>query len=481
MPNYTTSYSTKGQRPTRRSQPQPHMRRNPKGGYQLPRGAKRTKRRSGATYLHRSQGFGGRRRGYRASGNNSRKPYALIAIGCAFLFFVASIIWYANRSVDITVNDETVGVRINSTIQQYIDDNGLSEQYDSGNLLAVDDSVLERGAGDRYAVTLDGEEVPVDELGEHELTGGEVLTIGDGKDVYEEHDVEATTIEPTITIDGHGAVQYVSQWGIPGRSEVWTGHTSGKTQDRGVVQEVVNCEVSAVSVVPDDGERVVALTFDEGPSEYTEQILEILEEKDVEATFFLSGDAVDADPEAASAIAESGNEIGSNTYSDTSLAQLSGDDLRSQITRGFDAIENATGKRVSLLRAPFGTFPDTTWCESMDLVSAVISWNVDSGDWLLPGAESVADTVVSSVKPGNVVLLTDSSATGAQLVEALPQIIDRLRENGYEILSLSDLIATDTDLAEAVDLTKVSMPEDAALPVIASEDDGAASSDEAAA
>lgn len=459
MPNYTTSYSRS----------KPHMRRGRGGpGYQLPSARQRTARRRGAVYLNHSQGFGRRRQGFRAGGNNSRKPYAIIAVACAFLFFIASIIWYVNRSVEITLNGESASVRINSTIEQLISDQGLDETTQAGDLLAVDDSVLEREGGDRYAITLNGKSVSLDDISTTELTGGEEVTVEDGPDTYEEHDVQATTIAPTLTVSGTGAFQYVKTWGVPGRSEVWTGKQSGITADRGVVKEVVNCEVAASSVSPDEG-SYIALTFDEGPSDYTQQIVQILKDKGVKATFFLSGDAVEANPAAAKAIADAGCELGSNSYSDTNLTKLAGDELRDQLTRGFDAIDEATGSSVSLLRAPYAAFSDENWAEAMDLVSAVVSWNVDSGDWLLPGADQVVSDVCDSVRNGNVVLLTDNVETGAQTVEALPDLIDQLQDKGYTLVTLSELVKTDESLAEALNLSKVSMPKDAVLPTIAEE------------
>ncbi len=462
MPNYTTSYSPK----------KPHMRRNTKDqGYLRP--GRRAQRRPGAQYLNHSQGFGRKRKGFRAGGNNSRKPYAIIAVGCAALFFAASVIWYMNRGVGITLNGNEVSVRINSTIEQVIEDQGLDETTVAGNLLAVDDSVLEKRGGERYSVTLDGKAVALDALSSTSLTGGEELTVEDGADTYEEHDVAATTIAPTVTVKGTGAIQYVKTWGVPGRSEIWTGLVSGKTADRGVVQEVVNCEIAASSVSPEDG-KYVAITFDEGPSSYTSQIVDILKEKGVKATFFLSGDAVEANAAAAKTLADAGMELGSNSYSDTDLSKMSGDELRQQIQRGFDAIKSATGEDVHLLRAPYATFSLENWAETMDMLSAVVSWNVDSGDWLLPGANQIVEDVCGSVRSGNIILLTDNAATGEQTVEALPALIDRLQDEGYTLVTLSDLIATDDTLAEQVNLSKVSMPDDAVLPTVADEDGAAA-------
>lgn len=475
MLNHTTSYPPK--RPQRR-------RGNKTTGYQLPRGRARARHRPGSSYVHHSQGFGSdtRRRAMRVrrgggSGGrgskrrNARWPYVLVIVGCAGLVFLASLIGYLNRSVTIELNGSDASVHIGATIAQVIEDEGFEESCNPGNLLAVDDSIITRGGGERYTVTLDGKDVDADDYDSVKLEGGEKLEIHDGGDVYEEHDVQATEIAPTITVKGSGAIGYVSQWGVPGRSEVWTGKLSGITADRGVVQEVQNCEVTYRSASPDDEDtRYIALTFDEGPSEYTQQILDILEEKGVSATFFLQGDAVEADPASAKAIAEAGHEIGSNGYSDTNYSDLTSDEVRSQITRGFDAIEDATGERVSLLRAPYASFSTENWAQCMDLLSGVVSWNVDSGDWLLPGADAVVENVVGSAGNGNIVLLTDNDTTGAQLVEALPDIIDQLKAEGYTFVTLSDLIATDEDFAD-VDLASVSMPKDAVLPNLPADDD----------
>ena len=131
-------------------------------------------------------------------------------------------------------------------------------------------------------------------------------------------------------------------------------------------------------------------------------------------------------------------------------------------------------RRCALLRAPYATFSLENWAETMDMLSAVVSWNVDSGDWLLRGANQIVEDVCGSVRSGNIILLTDNAATGEQTVEALPALIDRLQDEGYTLVTLSDLIATDDTLAEQVNLSKVSMPDDAVLPTVADEDGAAA-------
>lgn len=458
MPNYTTSYSPK-------NRPRPRKRADV-----LPGARERKRRRRGSQYLRHSQGFGYRdgRRRVPQRRVNSRLPYALIAVGCAALVFLASILWYANRSVGVTLNGSSVSVRIHSNLQQLIDDQGV--EVKPGRLLAVDDSVLKKDGGDRYAVKLDGKKVDVSKLESTQLEGGEKVEVANGADVYEPHQVQATDLQPKLTVEGSGAVQYVKTWGVAGRQEVWIGETSGKTHDRGVVKQTVDCVVKATNIHPDDTKKsYAALTFDEGPGTDTDAILKVLKDKGVKATFFLQGDSIAGREQAVKAIRDAGMEIGTNGFTDTNLTKLSGAGLRNQLTQATDAIKEAGGGSVTLLRPPSGLFSAQNWAESMDVVSAVVTWNLDSGDWLLPGAEKVTSTVVGSASSGSVILLTDNASTSAQTAQALPGIIDQLKAKGFELLSLSDLVKTDQDLAKNVTLSKVSMPKDATLPQVVSQ------------
>lgn len=395
---------------------------------------------------------------------NPRRAYAIVVVGCAFLLFIASIVWYVNRSVTIGLNGEDTSVRIGSSLEELLGNEDISAR--AGDLLAVDDSMIEKGAGERYAIRVDGKKVDAKKTGEVTFSGGENVEVADGADVYEPHDVQATEIQPTLTVEGSGPVGYVETWGIPGRIEVWTGKTSGKTADRGTVKEAVNARVRRTSVTPDkdDGKKYVAITFDEGPSPRTRALLDILDKKGVKATFFLTGSAVEDARATVKAIADSGNEIGSNGYSNTDLSRLSGTELRDEITRGFDEIERAGGGASALLRPSGGLYSDSDWAEAMDLTGAVVTWNIDSGDWLLRGARQVVDTVMGSVGDGDIIMLTDNDATAGQTVEALPLLIDELRQEGYELVTLSGLIATDEDLKGIADPQRVKMPKGAVLP-----------------
>ena len=415
----------------------------------------------GMPSLRHSQGFG---RASRRRRNRKRLPYFVIAVSCAALLFIASVVWYVNRDVTVTLNGAETRVRIHSTIDQVIEAQELS--LNPGDLLAVDDSVLEKDAGEPFSATLDGEKLEGDAMHETQLEGGETLEIGDGDDVYEEHDSDVTEIQPTVTLTGSGPVQYVKTYGVAGRSEVWTGKVSGKVSDPRVTKEVQNCEVVQTSVTPDGDAKLVALTFDEAPSQYTEQILDVLEEKDVPATFFLLGSSTDERRAAAKAIVDAGCQVGSAGYSNEDLAKMDRKALRDDLSRSFSSIESATGAQTTLLRAPQGSFGVEQWAQSMDLISSNVLWNVDSGDWLRPGADKIADNVLGSVGNGSIVLLTDSDGTEGQTLEALPDIIDGLKEEGYTLVTVSDLLASDGDIPDYVVSATGALPEGAVLPQV---------------
>ncbi|MBE6468805.1 MAG: polysaccharide deacetylase family protein [Coriobacteriaceae bacterium] len=464
MPIQTTSYSSKKR---------PRFRKNT--GDVLPAGRARRQRKRGAQYLRHTPGLGGR--GRRRPRRNSRRPYAVIAVACAFLVFLASILWYANRGVDITLNGSTVSVRINSSIETLIEDRDLSLK--PGRLLAVDDTVLDKTGGEPFAATLNGKAVDPDRAADTKLAAGDEVTIENGKDTYEPHQVQATEIAPALTVKGSGALRFVQTWGEAGRQEVWTGERSGITQDRGVVKEPVGAVVATRGIAPSGGKKVVALTFNRAPSAGTDAILKILSEKGAKATFFVEGRAAESDSAAVAAIARAGHQVASNGYAGADPAALSGEELRAELAQGFAAVDSAGGGSTALYRPVSNEFSEQNWADAMDLVGAVVTYNLNSGDWTLPGADAVVETVVGGVSPGDIILMTDSDDTAEQTAAALPRIIDGLTAAGYQLVTVSDLIASDTDLSKELpdgfNLRKATMPEGASLPQVTKESDDSAS------
>jgi peptidoglycan/xylan/chitin deacetylase (PgdA/CDA1 family) len=187
----------------------------------------------------------------------------------------------------------------------------------------------------------------------------------------------------------------------------------------------------------DDGRPIVYLTFDDGPSDYTPQVLSLLARYDAQATFFVLGEQVEIKPDQIRIEMLSGHYVGSHSYDHTSLVGLSSEAFIAQMKRTEQAIVNATGDlhslghRVRYLRPPYGDTDATVLQRAADLGYDVVLWDVDSEDWQRPGAETISDYVLSNVFPGAIVLMHDGGRDCEQSVEALETVLRELSVQGY--------------------------------------------------
>lgn len=194
----------------------------------------------------------------------------------------------------------------------------------------------------------------------------------------------------------------------------------------------------------------VALTFDDGPSpEYTPLILDILKEKDVTATFFLVGSHVEKYPDIAKRIVKEGHEVGNHTYHHVNIPTLKYNDLHREILLTNKVIHQITGESPSYLRPPRGMY-DARYRRLAHLLGQdIVLWTISGQDWKSTvSARAIVSRIVNKSSGGEIILLHDSGAlirseggNHKALVEALPQIIDGLREKGLEIVPLKILLS----------------------------------------
>jgi len=192
-------------------------------------------------------------------------------------------------------------------------------------------------------------------------------------------------------------------------------------------------------------QKLAALTFDDGPCRpYTEQILDILRDKDVRATFFVVGRNALQQPEVLRRIQKEGHLVGTHTQNHKDLLRLEADEVNREMAEGIESIRAITGERTSYLRPPHG-FKDFVVMEQAGRLGlTVVNWNVIPRDWTNPGVSRIVENVMTNIRPGAVILLHDGDSPGGtgsreQTVRALPLIIDRLREAGYELVRIDEL------------------------------------------
>jgi polysaccharide deacetylase family sporulation protein PdaB len=188
--------------------------------------------------------------------------------------------------------------------------------------------------------------------------------------------------------------------------------------------------------------KLIALTFDiSWGKERPGPILDVLEEKGVKkATFFLSSPWSKSQPEIVKRIADMGYEIGSHGHKHVNYSQLNDEDIRKQIQMADQILEEMTQQEMNLIRLPNGDFDKRVLRIADELGYRVIQWDTDSRDWMNPGVDKIVQRVVKKAHKGDIVLLHASDSC-KQTHLALPIIIDKLRQQGYEFVSVSDLLA----------------------------------------
>ena len=385
---------------------------------------------------------------------------AVLAIALGGVGFCYATMW---RTIELTVNGEAVRIRAGSTMEQLLADHDYFG-VQPGRLLSVGGNVLDQAGGDRASVKVGERAVPVKDLATTGVQEGSRVTVENGADATEPHTQEKVAVAPGVQMESGGAVQYVKQWGKAGEKVVWHGERSGETVDHKTTVAPRDMVVASVNPKPNDGKKCIALTFDDGPSTYTQQILDILKDKGAKATFYNLGSSSAAYPALTKAVLDSGNELASHTNRHQYLPKLDRDALRAEITSAFDTLEKNGGAQLQMIRAPYGAFTATEWARSGDLISCNVLWNIDTLDWKRPGADAIVDNVLSHAYNGAIALMHDGGGNRQQDVEALPGIIDGLHKAGYELVTVSELMGMDDRIPKDVVNGTVKMPADAALP-----------------
>ncbi|MGE5633486.1 MAG: polysaccharide deacetylase family sporulation protein PdaB [Caulobacteraceae bacterium] len=188
----------------------------------------------------------------------------------------------------------------------------------------------------------------------------------------------------------------------------------------------------------DTPEKKIAISFDAAwGADYTEDLLAILKKYNVKTTFFLVGFWVDNYPDMVRRIDEEGHEIGNHSSKHPKMSQLSKEQIIDELTKTSNKIEAITNKKVKVFRPPFGDYNNRLIETSRELGLQVIQWDVDSLDYKDYGTDAIVKRVLSRVKNGSIVLFHNNATYTAK---ALPVIIEKLQEEGYQIVPVSELI-----------------------------------------
>ena len=187
-------------------------------------------------------------------------------------------------------------------------------------------------------------------------------------------------------------------------------------------------------------DKYLALSFDDGPSPLTPAILDLLGECGASGTFFLLGRELTARSDVVRRMAAEGHELANHTFSHTRIGTMSPGKLQWELARTSDLIDEIAGRRPRLLRPPYGADAALAGPVASSLGMITVLWSVNPKDWNGKSAEAITRTVLSAASPGAVVVLHDGGGDRRPTLEALQTVVPQLREWGYSLVTVSELL-----------------------------------------
>lgn len=389
-------------------------------------------------------------------GNNNYAPKqkadfftrgSLIAVAVVVVLAIVGIFafnnWMGSKPVEVTLNGDQVTISgAERSVGGLLDNNVVS--VTPGNYVAVDGSTIRQGEGTRCTAKVNGNDT--DDMSMH-LNGGDKIEISNGTDITEPYtDSEPQTLPHKTELKGVGAVHLYSNNAQDGEQVTRTGKESGITATVTTKEPVDN--IVQYYNVNSNGDKVIALTFDDGPwDKQTDEILDILEQNDAKATFFTVGQCISGHEKELQRAVSMGCEIGTHTWDHAegsgegvSLIKMSTDERKQEVQKGLEAIKNATGQEAStIFRCPGGNFDTSVATDLEGIATAEIGWNVDTTDWKKPGADVIAQRI-QSAGPGNIILMHDGGGDRSQTIEGLRQALPKLKEQGYSFITVQELL-----------------------------------------
>lgn len=211
-------------------------------------------------------------------------------------------------------------------------------------------------------------------------------------------------------------------------------------------EEVVDVDAPLDERIIDPDKPMVALTFDDGPSAHTERLLNVFAKHGGKGTFFVLGNLIDGREETLQRTAAEGHEIAGHSWNHRQLTNLTKEEVKDQIMMTRAAIYNATGKDSLVVRAPYGACDEMVQGVGRELGVTFYNWSIDTLDWLTKDPKSIEKEIMSNVSDGDIILCHDLHET---TVDAMESVIPKLMKEGYQLVTVSELMSYSKEKIEA--------------------------------
>lgn len=358
--------------------------------------------------------------------------WLLALAGLAISALVFGIAFSHERPVPVMVDGALLTLGEGTTVAQLKAVNALKAH--PGRLLSVKGSVVETEGGQPVRVTVNGH---IAEDAQY-IFRKDVLVSLNGSDSVEATVAVREPIPVQTRTLGQGAVMKLASPGAVGVRERVIGERSKDLVSERVIRPAQDMVI--VRVRPHPSDKLVALTFDDGPwPGQTDKILKILEHEGVHATFFMLGVRVKASPDLARAVAVAGNTVGNHTLGHRLLTESKPKVIKKQIDAGADVIYKATGVLPTWFRPPYGAINGAVWKQVRLSRMRVALWDIDTRDWSRPGVKKIVSSVTRNARSGSIILMHDGGTNRKQTIKALPSVIRKLKKRGFTFVTIQEL------------------------------------------
>lgn len=367
----------------------------------------------------------------------SKLPFVLLgAVAVAAVIYVALVwapVWF-HLPVAVTINGKSYQVKSGTDIHTYLGETFDLSAY-QGALKVDTGQVLDPKGGKPPRITVDGHAL---RKRERILRGGDIV-LAKGADIVHKTAKRPVSIAEKTVLQGKGSLISLEHAGAAGTKLETVDTVTGKVLSSVEATAPIDTVLQAWQTSRAK-QRVIALTFDDGPHPtYTQGIVAVLQQQKVPATFFELGTNIKRYPALTQACVNSGSLVGLHSWDHKDFTKLSVDQINKQIQDTQAIYKKTTGKTAHWFRLPYGN--STTQIDGQLTTQGLnlAYWTVDTNDWRRPGADTIAARAISGAAPGAIILMHDGGGDRSQTVAALPKIITTLKAQGYTFVTVDQL------------------------------------------
>ncbi|MEN6302301.1 MAG: polysaccharide deacetylase family protein, partial [Armatimonadia bacterium] len=353
------------------------------------------------------------------------RPQARPAIFLCSLIILLLTVALALQPVRARIDGARIAFPRGVTVAEALRQAGFFPE--TGDQVDVAGRVLRAGAGAATLCLHDGQPVPL----ESRLRPGDTLSVIPGYDRREPCRERAQLLSPSqMTQPGF------AEPAVAGVVRTRVGLVSGLTAvERSYVVPTVR------AVAPAKHEKLVALTFDDGPwPGQTLKILATLRKHRARATFFVLGKLARAHPDVARQIVANDCEIGIHSWGHANLARQAPGTVISDMARCQRELEKITGQSVRIMRPPYGALSSRTSAAIRGTGLRIVLWSVDTNDWRRPGANVIYSRIMRGARNGAIILCHDGGGSRSGTIEAVARAVPALQARGYKLVTVSELL-----------------------------------------